>query len=99
RHVQLAAAHARRERRREAHHGFAAGDEIHQRTLPRAATFQLPSTRPSRPYQTSSCRLTVGHTWLGTTQPLSPVLPPWPSTYPCSSFSLRIVQERPMKWP
>src|SRR6266576_413140 len=42
------------------------------RTFPRAATFQLPSTRPRRPYQISSCRFTVAHTWLGTTQTFSP---------------------------
>src|SRR2546427_101494 len=42
------------------------------RTFPRAATFQLPSTRPPRPYQISSCRFTVAHTWLGTTQTFSP---------------------------
>src|SRR5437773_12488910 len=36
--------------------------------LPTGRTFQLPSTRPRRPYAISSCRLTVAHTWLGTTR-------------------------------
>src|SRR5205809_4962168 len=53
------------------------------RTFPRAATFQLPSTLPRRPYQISSCRFTVAHTWLGTTQTFSPTrgssfVPPLP---------------------
>jgi hypothetical protein len=42
------------------------------RTFPRAATVHLPSTRPRRPNQISSCRLTVAQTWLGTTQTFSP---------------------------
>src|SRR5205823_6316018 len=70
------------------------------RTCPRAATFHEPSTRARRPYQISSCRFTVEHTWLGTTHTFSPThAGSWIATYPCSSFFWRIVQRRPMKWP